>query len=148
MHCVVSYLDIAVVHLWLFTFTGFLLLASILRLLSTKKSLGKVLAITKFKCLYFFADHYLFSHTFNVLLFIHLFKKIIKSRYLAKYDPPVNNKCNIIYSAPCGRSLRSMHEVERFLDKTNSQLTADLFSFDSTLIINQEFRAEKVSAFL
>ncbi|CAI2730397.1 unnamed protein product [Schistosoma spindalis] len=64
-------------------------------------------------------------------------------RYLAKYDPPVNNKCNIIYSAPCGRSLRSMHEVERFLDKTNSQLTADLFSFDSTLIINQEFRAEK-----
>ncbi|XP_018652007.1 putative histone-lysine n-methyltransferase, setb1 [Schistosoma mansoni] len=64
-------------------------------------------------------------------------------RYLAKYDPPVNNKCNIIYTAPCGRSLRSMHEVERFLDKTNSQLTADLFSFDSTLIINQEFRAEK-----
>lgn len=53
MHSVVSYLDIAVVHLWLFTFTGFLLLASILRLLSTKKSLGKVLAITKFKCFYF-----------------------------------------------------------------------------------------------
>ncbi|KAK4470526.1 hypothetical protein MN116_006071 [Schistosoma mekongi] len=65
------------------------------------------------------------------------------SRYLAKYDPPTNNKCNIIYSAPCGRSLRSMHEVERFLDKTDSQLTADLFSFDSTLVINQEFRAEK-----
>ncbi|CAH8519243.1 unnamed protein product [Schistosoma turkestanicum] len=64
-------------------------------------------------------------------------------RFLAKYDPPVNNKCNIVYTAPCGRSLRSMHEVERFLDKTNSQLTADLFSFDTTLIINQEFRAEK-----
>ncbi|CAH8585323.1 unnamed protein product [Heterobilharzia americana] len=64
-------------------------------------------------------------------------------RYLSKYDPSMNNKCNITYSAPCGRFLRTMHEVERFLDKTKSQLTADLFSFDPTLVINQEFRAEK-----
>nr|CAH8853490.1 unnamed protein product [Trichobilharzia regenti] len=64
-------------------------------------------------------------------------------RYLATYEPSMDNKCSIFYSAPCGRRLRSMHEVERFLDWTNSQLTADLFSFDNTVVINQEFRAEK-----
>ncbi|CAH8857214.1 unnamed protein product [Trichobilharzia szidati] len=64
-------------------------------------------------------------------------------RHLATYEPSMDNKCSIFYSAPCGRRLRSMHEVERFLDWTNSQLTADLFSFDNTVVINQEFRAEK-----
>ncbi|VDP94052.1 unnamed protein product [Echinostoma caproni] len=64
-------------------------------------------------------------------------------RYLLVGHPRENERQMIVYRAPCGRQLRSMHEVQRFLDRTNSQLTTDLFCFDPSVVINSEFRAEK-----
>lgn len=65
------------------------------------------------------------------------------SRFL--YKSSKNSKSMIVYSTPCGRRLSSMLEIERFLDSTNCLLTTDLFSFDVEIVINREFRAEKVS---
>ncbi|TGZ72464.1 hypothetical protein CRM22_002071 [Opisthorchis felineus] len=64
-------------------------------------------------------------------------------RYLLVGHPNDFGRQFIVYNAPCGRQLRSMHEVQRFLDRTDSKLTTDLFSFDPNLCINSEFRAEK-----
>ncbi|CAH8534277.1 unnamed protein product [Dicrocoelium dendriticum] len=64
-------------------------------------------------------------------------------RYMLVGYPNDFGRQFIIYNAPCGRQLRSLHEVQHFLDRTNSKLTTDLFSFDPDLCINSEFRAEK-----
>ncbi|KAA3681214.1 histone-lysine N-methyltransferase SETDB1 [Paragonimus westermani] len=63
-------------------------------------------------------------------------------RYMLVGYPNDFGRQFIVYNAPCGRQLRSMHEVQRFLDRTDSKLTTDLFSFDPDLCINNEFRAE------
>ncbi|KAF5395123.1 hypothetical protein PHET_07430 [Paragonimus heterotremus] len=63
-------------------------------------------------------------------------------RYMLVGYPNDFGRQFIVYNAPCGRQLRSMHEVQRFLDRTDSKLTTDLFSFDPDLSINNEFRAE------
>ncbi|KAA0186692.1 Histone-lysine N-methyltransferase SETDB1-B [Fasciolopsis buskii] len=80
----------------------------------------------------------------------HLFDKIetkpfaaVFLSYLLVGHPRENERRMIVYRAPCGRHLRSLHEVQRFLDRSNSQLTTDLFCFDPELIINSEFHAEK-----
>ncbi|CAL8106758.1 unnamed protein product [Calicophoron daubneyi] len=64
-------------------------------------------------------------------------------RYLMIGYPRECGRQVVVYNAPCGRQLRSMHEVQRFLDKTDSQLTTELFSFDCSFSINREFHAEK-----
>ncbi|TPP65989.1 Histone-lysine N-methyltransferase eggless [Fasciola gigantica] len=64
-------------------------------------------------------------------------------RYLLVGHPRETERRMIVYRAPCGRQLRSLHEVQRFLDRSNSQLTTDLFCFDPEVLINSEFHAEK-----
>lgn len=49
------------------------------------------------------------------------------------------SKKTISYMAPCGRTLRSIAEVDRYLVLTNSKLTIDFFSFDATVLSNREF---------
>ncbi|GAA49834.1 histone-lysine N-methyltransferase SETDB, partial [Clonorchis sinensis] len=68
---------------------------------------------------------------------------LLYRKYLLVGHPNDFGRQFIVYNAPCGRQLRSMHEVQRFLDRTDSKLTTDLFSFDPNLCINSEFRAEK-----
>ena len=46
----------------------------------------------------------------------------------------------VIYRAPCGRRLRNMDEVHRYLRLTGSQLGVDLFSFDSCVQCFKEFQ--------
>lgn len=48
-------------------------------------------------------------------------------------------KKSINYLSPCGRMLRSIVEVERYLVLTNSKLTIDTFCFDATVLSNREF---------
>lgn len=43
------------------------------------------------------------------------------------------NKKHIIYKTPCGRRLRNMNEVHRYLKCTNNKLNVDNFDFDSTI---------------
>ena len=43
--------------------------------------------------------------------------------------------------APCGRVLRSIGELDRYLFLTNSKLTIDMFSFDTKINTNREFEA-------
>jgi len=45
----------------------------------------------------------------------------------------------IIYTAPCGRRLRNLEEVHRYLDLTESKLEIDMFAFDYWLSVMREF---------
>jgi len=45
----------------------------------------------------------------------------------------------IIYTAPCGRRLRNLDEVHRYLDLTESKLEIDMFAFDYWLSVMREF---------
>ncbi|XP_055997005.1 histone-lysine N-methyltransferase SETDB1-like isoform X3 [Ostrea edulis] len=45
----------------------------------------------------------------------------------------------VLYRAPCARRLRSMDEVDYFLELTDSSLTIDLFCFDPQLHVHKEF---------
>ena len=47
------------------------------------------------------------------------------------------------YMAPCGRVLRSISELDRYLFVTDSKLTIDMFSFDVKLYTNREFVANR-----
>ena len=48
----------------------------------------------------------------------------------------------IIYTAPCGRSLRNMEEVQAFLKLVKSKLEIDFFAFDPWLDVMREFIPE------
>ena len=48
-----------------------------------------------------------------------------------------NNRRSVNYVAPCGRRLRSISEIDRYLYLTNSMLTIDMFSFDCFVHINK-----------
>ena len=48
---------------------------------------------------------------------------------------------NAYYVAPCGRNLRSIDEIDRYLYLTNSNLTIDMFSTDVYIHIDREFEA-------
>jgi hypothetical protein len=50
----------------------------------------------------------------------------------------------IFYKAPCGRRLRSIEELDRYLLLTNSILAIDLFSFDADVEISVEYVPVKV----
>ncbi len=47
----------------------------------------------------------------------------------------------IRYIAPCGRSLRDETEVEIYLEKTDSKLSIDMFTFDKYTDVAREFES-------
>lgn len=53
-------------------------------------------------------------------------------------------RLSIIYRAPCGRRMRNMDEVHRYLRLTESQLGVDLFCFDNFVHCFTEFEPEVV----
>ncbi|RUS84016.1 hypothetical protein EGW08_008238, partial [Elysia chlorotica] len=58
-------------------------------------------------------------------------------RQLCKARPA--SKRLVIYRAPCGRRLRNIKEIDKYLWITDSLLTIDLFSFDQHLHVDTEF---------
>ncbi len=54
----------------------------------------------------------------------------------------------VIYRAPCGRRMRNMDEVHRFLRLTGSKLGIDLFCFESRVECFKEFEPENINIFL
>ena len=48
------------------------------------------------------------------------------------------------YRSPCGRRLRNMDEVHRYLRLTGSQLGVHLFSFDCRVECFKEFKPEAI----
>ncbi|XP_046453809.1 histone-lysine N-methyltransferase SETDB1-like isoform X2 [Daphnia pulex] len=53
-------------------------------------------------------------------------------------------RLSIIYRAPCGRRMRNMDEVHRYIRLTGSQLGVDLFCFDNFVHCFTEFEPEVV----
>jgi histone-lysine N-methyltransferase SETDB1 len=53
-------------------------------------------------------------------------------------------RLSIIYRAPCGRRMRNMDEVHRYLRLTGSQIGVDLFCFDNFVHCFTEFEPEVV----
>lgn len=51
---------------------------------------------------------------------------------------------NVVYRAPCGRRMRNMDEVHRYLRVTGSELGVDLFCFDSYVHCFTEFEPDIV----
>jgi len=51
---------------------------------------------------------------------------------------------NIVYRGPCGRRMRNMDEVHRYLRLTGCKLSVDLFCFDSFVHCFTEFQPEVV----
>ena len=49
----------------------------------------------------------------------------------------------IQYLAPCGRNLRNMDELDRYLQMTESNMTTDLFCFDAKLHTDEEYAPPK-----
>lgn len=68
-------------------------------------------------------------------------------RIYVKATPVAAGRDLVVYIAPCGRRLRNLSELDRFLFQTNSLLTCDLFCFDKSVPINLEFRCEQVNVF-
>ena len=64
------------------------------------------------------------------------------SRDLAKQQH--GERLTIVYRAPCGRRMRNMDEVHRYLRLTENQLGVDLFCFDSFVLCFTEFEPEVV----
>ncbi|KAJ8299143.1 hypothetical protein KUTeg_023203 [Tegillarca granosa] len=58
-------------------------------------------------------------------------------RHVCKTKP--SNKRIVMYKAPCARRLRSIEEVDKYLLKTDSNLTIDKFCFDPALHTHTEF---------
>lgn len=49
----------------------------------------------------------------------------------------------VVYTAPCGRRLRSLAEVHRYLTITESSLEMDFFNFDWWLHVYHEFKPSR-----
>jgi histone-lysine N-methyltransferase SETDB1 len=58
-------------------------------------------------------------------------------------DSNTKNRRCVSYMAPCGRRLRNIKEVDKYLYYTNSQMALDMFSFDSLLRSDRVFEANK-----
>ena len=54
----------------------------------------------------------------------------------------------VIYRAPCGRRLRKMDELHRYLSLTGSQLGVDLYSFDSRVKCFKKFQPERICTYV
>lgn len=55
------------------------------------------------------------------------------------------NKKQIIYKAPCGRRLRNMNEVHRYLKITKNRFNVDNFDFDPTITVLSFYDNDKKS---
>ena len=64
-------------------------------------------------------------------------------RHICTLSKESNSKTRkgVYYIAPCGRRLRNISEIDRFLFLTNSSLTIDMFSNDIFIHIDREFEA-------
>ena len=64
-------------------------------------------------------------------------------RHYAEASVSVNGKVitDIFYISPCGRRLRNIFEVDRYLFLTNSSLTIDMFSHEQHFHLDREFEA-------
>ena len=51
-----------------------------------------------------------------------------------------------MYRAPCGRRMRDISDVDKYLALTDSLLTIDLFSFEPGLKTDTEYEPRKVRA--
>jgi [histone H3]-N6,N6-dimethyl-lysine9 N-methyltransferase len=62
-------------------------------------------------------------------------------RHYAEASVSLNGKCitDVFYIAPCGRRLRNIFEVDRYLMLTDSSLTIDMFSHDQDFNVHREF---------
>lgn len=58
------------------------------------------------------------------------------------------NRRVVFYRAPCGRRLRNIVEVHRYLMETKSKLTVDLFCFDSFLNTSTEFTPSVINCYI
>lgn len=52
-------------------------------------------------------------------------------------------KRHVMYKAPCGRRLRNVQELHRYLMQINSEMSIDLFDFESTINCLAEFTLQK-----
>ncbi|XP_052864384.1 histone-lysine N-methyltransferase eggless [Anopheles cruzii] len=55
-----------------------------------------------------------------------------------------NRKSIVVYRAPCGRRLRSMDEVHRYLRRTKAKLNVDNFDFDPEIRVLAEYRMKQM----
>ncbi|XP_058056855.1 histone-lysine N-methyltransferase eggless [Anopheles bellator] len=55
-----------------------------------------------------------------------------------------NKKSVVVYRAPCGRRLRSMDEVHRYLRRTKAALNVDNFDFDPEIRVLAEYRIKQM----
>jgi histone-lysine N-methyltransferase SETDB1 len=53
----------------------------------------------------------------------------------------------VAYRAPCGRRLRNMQELDKYLMLTDSQMAVDHFCYDPVLHVHTEFVPVKVSQY-
>ncbi|CAC5415707.1 SETDB1 [Mytilus coruscus] len=58
-------------------------------------------------------------------------------RHVCKVKP--GGRRMVAYRAPCGRRLRNMQELDKYLGLTDSQMTIDLFCYDPVLHVHTEF---------
>ncbi|KAI1307584.1 Histone-lysine N-methyltransferase eggless [Halotydeus destructor] len=98
------------------------------------------------KCLPFDDDGYdekrdLPGTTLFVIPTLHKFHRLLSVSQRNKF---------IHYVTPCGKMLRDIEEVDWYLDRTNSQLTIDMFSFDTKLQLvgEKDGRLEKYCKYL
>ena len=80
------------------------------------------------------------SKPYNLLL-IPIFCGWQRLVYSLSKESYSKNRKNVYYVAPCGRNLRNIDEIDRYLYLTNSNLTIDMFSTDVYIHIDREFEA-------
>lgn len=63
--------------------------------------------------------------------------------------PKYKKKTTIIYTAPCGRRVRNMQELHRYLRLCKSSMSVDLFDFDFWVNALSEFQLnEKLKKYI
>jgi len=68
-----------------------------------------------------------------------------------RYHSTQSRECNksnrkiVTYMAPCGRVLRSVSEIEKYLMQTNSQMAIDMFALDPDVLVSREFEPNPVN---
>jgi histone-lysine N-methyltransferase SETDB1 len=64
------------------------------------------------------------------------------SREVTKRTP--KGQRNVVYRGPCGRRMRNMHEVHRYLRLTRCALNVDHFCYELSISCFREFRPDYV----
>ena len=66
------------------------------------------------------------------------------SREVTKRTP--NSQRNVVYRGPCGRRMRNMEELHRYLRFTLCKLSVDLFCYDHFVHCFSEFQPDDVQS--